>query len=127
MLNQLREYQGIFISEQDNSNQQINSLKIQLGTVNQRIDNLVSSLADGTAISMQIINESIERLAKERDEINSQIMKLQINNAHRTDSFSTAQIIENWNDYDCNAKKIISRNAIKEIRINGNDISISFY
>lgn len=127
LLNQMREYQDIFISAQDNSNQQINSLKIQLGAVNQRIDNLVSSLADGTAISMQIINESIERLAKERDEINSQIMKLQINDAHRTDSFSTAQIIENWNDYDCNAKKIISRNAIKEIRINGHDISISFY
>ncbi|MDR1674801.1 MAG: recombinase family protein, partial [Oscillospiraceae bacterium] len=127
LLARLKECQDITIADTAEDNTRSNLLKIQLGTVDKKIENLIESLADGTEMSMKFINEAIDKFGEEREKISSELLQIGLREAKKEDQFTTAQIITDWKNYDTDAKRKVAGNMIQEIKVNGYDVDIVFY
>lgn len=127
LISKLIECQNIMLANAEKNNSQINDLKIQLSTVDKKIENLIIGIANATETVTNIINEAIEKLSNERDNINSKLLAVELQERKLDEQFTTSEIIKNWNDFDINIKKKVANNSIKEIIVNGYDIDVVFY
>jgi DNA invertase Pin-like site-specific DNA recombinase len=127
LLSRLRECQNIMLADNAETKTAVNELNIKLNAVEKKIENLVNSLAAGTETAMKFINEAIEKFGAERDELNSQILRLQLQGAKKAEQFSTSEIINDWESYETETKKKVAKSIIQEIKVNGYEVDVIFY
>lgn len=107
---------------------EINNLKIRLSEIDNKINNLIESLADGEAVTAEYINQYIKKLDTERKTIIDNIAELELKSSKNSSSqLDTDDIIENWDTYDIELKKSIAKNVIEIIVLEGKNIDIKFF
>lgn len=128
IFSQLKQYKIEKCQLTNIDNPQIAELKIKKHSYENKIDNLIKQIANGSAIINKYINSEIELLDYEIKSISSQIIELQIEQKKKTDnSLEAKEILDHWENYDIEQKKIVAKNIIKEIQIDGSDIKISVF
>lgn len=106
----------------------INALKIQVSGVENKIQTLIEQLAEGSQTTAGYINAHIEKLDRQKQELWSQIEKLELDTAKTTSKNITINdILAGWPHYHLETKKKIAKEAIEKIVWEGKTVSIVFY
>lgn len=128
LFNRLNELKNVEGTEIVKDSPEINELKIELSKIESKIKNLVLSLAQSNDVAMEYINKSIAELDKEKNEILEQITNLQLQSQNReAKKLNIDNILANWDSYNTELKKRISKIVIDVIVVEGNNIDIKFF
>jgi len=115
---------AILHSEKENDSQ-INSIKLELLSVDKKIENLVSNMMEAENVSMTYINKALNELHKRRKELVSKVEEHN-NNASKTSIIDVKKDMDNWEHLDIDNKKKFVRNYINEILFYKDSIKIDF-
>lgn len=112
--------------DEEKNNKNTNSIKLELMSIDKKIDNLVNSLMESDNISMQYINKAISQLHDKKKELANKMMEFE-NNKTSSAIIDTREFINNWGGLKIEEKKEIVRVYISEIRFyKDNKIEIDF-
>ena len=115
---------AILHAEKENDTQ-INSIKLELLTVDKKIENLVNNMMEADNVSMAYINKALNELHKKKKELVTKIEEHN-NNVSKTAIIDIKKYINDWDYLDIDVKKKFVRNYINEILFYKDDIKIDF-
>ncbi len=104
---------------------QINKLKIKISEIDQKIQNLIDQLANGSTVVSKYINSNIEILDKEKAMLYDEITQLELK-ANKNYKIRTKvdSVLTDWYSYDIETKKKIAKELISKVILEGNEITI---
>ena len=107
---------------------EINALKIKVAQIDEKIDRLIRQLTEGSEITSQYLNRSIEQLHNEKKVYIDTIGRIQLQENHSTESgIDIDYVINHWKCLELDDKKAVAKNIIRQIILEGKDIEIKFY
>ena len=107
---------------------EINALKIKVAQIDEKIDRLIRQLTEGSEITSQYLNRSIEQLHNEKKVYIDTIGRIQLQENHSTESgIDIDYVINHWKCLELDDKKAVAKNSIRQIILEGKDIEIKFY
>lgn len=112
----------------DIDNVKINQLKIQIAQIDQKIENLINTIADGNSSSIPYINKAIAKLDVERKSIVQQIglNKKNIQQKEQKHLINIEDSINNWDNLNILERKKIAQSFIKTVTITDDEIKIDY-
>ncbi len=107
---------------------EINALKIELSLTENKINNLISGIAEGEALTIEYINHHIKSLDNKKKTLLEEIATLELK-ASRSDKshLDIDNILRNWKNYNIELKKKIAKEVIELIVLEGNNVDIIFF
>jgi len=107
---------------------EINTLKIQITKIDDKMKNLIEQVENGSEITIKFLNQRIEELNTERLNKLNELSKLELK-AHKIQqmSINIDDVIENWETYDIPTKKRITKEVIETVVLADEEVSIIFY
>jgi len=127
LLSFLKARTNVKIPPAGRDNSKINRLKIEITKLDEKINNLVSAIKNGS-VSTKYLNEEIEKLDNQKNEKLLEInVVTAIQEKNDLDHISMKEIVEQWSNFDVNIKKQIARAAIEKIIISNEGLDIYFY
>lgn len=128
LFKRLEELKNIQQSSIVKDSPEVNKLKIKLSGIDNQINNLISNLADGEGVVIEYINQHIKKLDSEKKELLEQITSLELkSNKANQSKLNIDDILRDWDSYDTELKKKISKEIIEVIELKGHDINIIFF
>ena len=116
------------VTTKKNNDSVINALKIELGGIENKIQNLIASIAGGNQTFAKYANQMIEELDKERERVNAEIVREMMNGKadYEPSDVDRDFIVNNWDSFACNRKKKIANLIIKSVTISNDGIDVNF-
>ncbi len=110
-------------------NIEANKLKIELVQIDNQINKLMDSLAQGNSITIEYINKKISELDEHRKKLLGKIEEAQKNNSlqRKFKKVDLDDCIENWASFDLVQKKSIAKIFIDRISVTDDEIEVTFY
>ncbi len=104
---------------------EINSIKIELLSIDKKIENLVSKMMEAEDIAMNYINKALVELDQRKNVL---LKQLETTNTKQnvSDTFDLNSYIKKWPTIELSEKKRFINNYINEIIINEDNIDIAF-
>ena len=128
LFQRLQKLKDVESSEIVKDSPRINELKIDIAKKNDEINNLMSALAKGNEITIEYINQSISRLDKEKNELLDELTNLQLKSQKEDKGqFDIDNILNEWDSYNTELKKRITKIIIDFIVVEGNNVDIKFF
>lgn len=130
LLDYLKQRSNSKISQKKkDDNRKLNLLKIELGVVNEKIENLINSIAEGGDILAKYVGEKINELDRESARITTEISKEIMNNKDedKLPAIDREFILRNWHTFDIEHKKSVAKTLIRKIIISNESIDVDFF
>ena len=107
---------------------EINALKIKVAQIDAKIDRLICQLTEGSEITSQYLNRSMEQLHNEKKAYTDTISRIQLQENRAAESgIDIDSVINHWERLALDEKKAIAKTIIRQIILEGKDIEIQFY
>ena len=118
----------VYTAKIQKDNPEINVLKMSVAKIDEKINRLINQLSEGSEITAQYLNKSIEELHNEKRGLVDKISKIQLheNKVNEID-VDIDNVLDNWGSFELEEKKNIAKNIIDKIVIEDRSISIKFY
>ena len=128
LLTYLHHLKDVSTAKIQKDNPEINVLKMSVAKIDEKINRLINQLSEGSEITAQYLNKSIEELHNEKRGLVDKISKIQLheNKVNEID-VDIDNVLDNWGSFELEKKKNIAKNIIDKIVIEDRSISIKFY
>ena len=112
----------------ETDNPEVNSLKIQVSKIDNKIEDLVSQFSNISDITINYLDEAIKKLDSEKKMLKEKIndTQLKANRGSEVD-IDIGEVINSWSEYEMQDKKTIAKKVIEKIILDGEEINIIFY
>ncbi len=103
-------------TEINSNNKHIENIyKIEIGKIEDKIDNLINALADGNELTSKYINDKIKELDKEKLDYINKINELKLSAINPTKIVEVSTLANKWGELDIEEKKTIAKFFIRKI------------
>lgn len=109
------------VIEQDNS--KLNSLELEIVSIDRKIETLVNSLMESNDITIQYVNKAINVLHDKKQEIVKEVMQKKGNSKY---TINPMNYIKDWDKLSVEDKKVFARFYIKQARFLKDRIDFDF-
>lgn len=109
-----------------NTNKDTNGIKIEIIDIENKIENLISQIANSNEVVMGYINKTISDLDKHRNELVEEMNKINMNNRKTEPLEKVLEKIKDWSNLDLEDKKEIANSMINKILITDEEINIEW-
>ncbi len=120
---ELSKFNSISYNEENKSQPQINEIKIKISQIDKKITDLVDKVSMADNVLMKLINEQVNKLDKERQELNAQLTSLNSNISSEVIS-EISGLTKNWDLLSFEDKHAIADTLIDIISIADGHINI---
>lgn len=105
--------------------QKINAIDIQIVKLDEKINNLINSLAERGAAVRKKITEQLDKLEQEREKLEKEKTELQGANKQILSAEKIEEVLRDWPEFSFERKKEIAKTFIKSIVITDSEINIT--
>ena len=104
----------------------LNQCKIELTKIEDKIENLINSLAEGNDLTSKYINQKISELDQKKNEILKEINEITSSHIDTDKTIQMSKIAQKWDELSFDEKKIIANYFINKISFFDDKIKISW-
>lgn len=112
------------VIEEENNDSNYNKYKLEIIEIDNKIENLINQMAEGSDITTSYINKKINELDNRKQELIGK-MKNKSSNSN-VEKESVFQMVEDWNNLSIEDKKLVCSYYIDKIKIKDNTIEINW-
>lgn len=121
-----KELKNAKVTIKSNVNKDANKIKLEIIAIENKIENLISQIANSNEIVMEYINKTILELDKTKNDLVEKINKINMSNRNVEPLNKVLEKIKDWEDLDLEDKKQIANSMINKILITDEEINIEW-
>ncbi len=124
LLHMVRQKQTLSAQVEMDEDREDKRLKLEIAKVDQKINNLITALSEGTGATMKYLNEKIAALEEEKKQLAMQRQANQSGKATENELRQFGDILILWDDMDMEQKRQVAKLLIEQISVYNDRIQI---